>query len=194
MIIWPEDLLPSKVDVSLMSNNAIFESPITNSTQTASLSGSKLKISYKFDALNERRARRIWAIVASLDGVAGRIMLRDFSAYPIKAKGKPFVLNSNTSKKYYTSKGWDANTQVLTMGDYISVNGELKIVVQDCQSDSKGDALIYVSPSIRHFPKDNTPVIVENARGVFRLEKDENTKNVSMFYKTSFSLSFVEAF
>lgn len=194
MITWPEDILPSKVDVSIMSNNAIFESPITNSTQTASLSGSKLKFSYTFNGLHEKQSRRIWAILASLDGVAGRILLRDFSAYPVEKLGNPFVLNSVTSKKYFTTKGWTANKLVLKMGDYVSVAGELKIVTQDCVSDSNGDALIYVAPSIRHFPKDNTPVIVDKPYGVFRLEKDENTKSVESFYKTSFKLSFVEAF
>lgn len=196
MLKWPEHILPDSLDVTLVSNNALFESPITGNTQTVELNGARLRLSMGFNSMTEKNSREVWSILMQLNGVAGRIYMRDYSAYPVKVhpNSKPVIMQNTQSKKYYKTKGWVANSTVLNIGDYISVNDELKVVVQTVVSNDKGEADIYVSPNVRFFPKDNTPVIVDKPYGLFRLEKDENKKTVKGFYNHSFKLEFIEAF
>ncbi len=57
-------------------------------------------------------------------------------------------------------------------GDWVEINGELKRLTADLNSDSSGAAYIMFEPTLRTSPADNTPVVFRNPMGRFLLAED----------------------
>ncbi len=93
------------------------------------------------------------------------------------------------------SKGWTPNKTVLLIGDYITVNGELKMVTADIKSAADGTAIIQIAPMLRSAPVLNSPIEVEKPYGVFKLKDNQQgagSRVPGVF--TSYTLEFEEAF
>ena len=57
-------------------------------------------------------------------------------------------------------------------GDWFEVNGELKRLTADLNSDSSGNGYLIFEPGLRNSPADNTPVIFRSPMGKFMLAGD----------------------
>lgn len=57
-------------------------------------------------------------------------------------------------------------------GDWFEVNGELKRLTADLNSDSSGNGYLIFEPTLRASPSDNTPVIFRSPMGKFMLASD----------------------
>ena len=53
-----------------------------------------------------------------------------------------------------------SSTGVLLAGDFVEINGELKMLTSDLDSDSGGAGRLAFKPSLRSAPADNTPVVI----------------------------------
>ena len=150
-------------------------------------------------ALPVDKARRLEALIFSLDGQAGRVRLWDFGARlvssPQPVRGAPVVTEALAMRKTLTSRGWTRSTKVLLAGDWIQIRDELKRVLADVTSDLSGGALIRVAPMLRGDYPSGTPLPVSRPSGVFMLRDDKAvTFQRSPGVFTDVSLSFVEAF
>ncbi|MGU5723675.1 hypothetical protein [Aeromonas caviae] len=196
---WPVDLIPGEMSLGLESMTRTFESPWTGSTQTAETPGAKVVMEISFKALPVDKARRLEALIFSLDGQAGRVRLWDFGARlvgsPQPVRGAPLVTEALAMRTSFTSRGWTPNTLVLRLGDWVQVGDELKRVIADVTSDLSGAALIRVAPMLRANHPSGTPLVVDRPCGVFRIKDDKAaTFNRVPGVFTDVSLSFTEAF
>lgn len=199
VIDWPVDLIPGEMGLGLESMTRTFESPWTGSTQTAETPGSKVVMQLSFKGLPVDKARRLEALIFSLDGQAGRVRLWDFGARlisrPQPVRGAPVVTEGLAMRKVLTSRGWTPATKVLQVGDWIQIGDELKRVLADVTSDLSGSALIRIAPMLRADYPSGTPLSVSRPSGVFMLNGDKAvTFQRSPGVFTDVSLSFVECF
>lgn len=82
VIDWPVDLIPSDMGLGLETMTRTFESPWTGSVQTADSPGAKVVMQVTFRNLPADKARRLEALIFSLDGQRGRVRMWDFAARP----------------------------------------------------------------------------------------------------------------
>lgn len=199
VIDWPTDLIPSDMSLGLESMTRSFESPWTGSTQTTETPGAKVVMQVSFKALPVAQARRLEALIFSLDGQAGRVRLWDFGARlvssPQPVYGAPVVTEALAMRKSLTSRGWTPGATVLRVGDWVQVGSELKRVLADVTADLAGGALIRLAPMLRGDHPSGTPISVSRPCGVFMLKDDKAvTFQRSPGVFTDVSISFVESF
>lgn len=58
-------------------------------------------------------------------------------------------------------------------GDWVEINGELKRLTADLNSDASGAGYIMFEPTLRTAPADNSPVVFRNPMGRFLIADDE---------------------
>ena len=100
--------------------------------------------------------------------------------------------------KKIKTKGWTQGTAgLLLVGDFFEINGELKIVTVQVDSDdvAAGTADIYFAPPLRDTIAETTAVVVTNPKATMRLMDDDQA--AQDYYGpiiTNTSISCVEAF
>ncbi|KID05295.1 phage protein [Hafnia alvei] len=192
---WPADICPTSLTWRPESNTKTFRSPFNGSSQTVRFPGTRWVCSLTLNNLTDERSRRIDALVAALDGEYGRVKIRDWGRAGRPPQGKPLVSDADQSGTQLHSKGWTPNKTVLLIGDYITVNGELKMVTADIKSAADSTAIIQIAPMLRSAPVPNSPIEVEKPYGVFKLKDNQQgagSRVPGVF--TSYTLEFEEAF
>lgn len=192
---WPADICPTSLTWRPESNTKTFRSPFNGSSQTVRFPGTRWVCSLTLNNLTDERSRRIDALVAALDGEYGRVKIRDWGRAGRPPLGKPLVSDADQSGTQLHSKGWTPNKNVLLIGDYITVNGELKMVTADIKSAADGTAIIQIAPMLRSAPVLNSPIEVEKPYGVFKLKDNQQGAGSRVpGVLTSYTLEFEEAF
>ncbi|HEK2965069.1 TPA: hypothetical protein SMV04_003609, partial [Proteus mirabilis] len=72
---WPKEVIPTQENWQLLSNSKTFTSPFNGSSQTVRFPGSRWRCELTFNNLNEEKSRQLEALVASLDGMSGRVKI-----------------------------------------------------------------------------------------------------------------------
>lgn len=176
-IQWPtlSRTAPREVEFRLLANSQTFRSPLTQSAQTLELPGARWSVSFTLSALTEADAAILQAFLVSLDGQAGRFTLHNFARPQPRgvATGTPLVKGSGQTGKTLITDGWTAGvTGILKAGDFIGVNGELKMVIADANSDGTGTATLAIRPALRASPADNAPITIDRPTATFMLTED----------------------
>ncbi len=89
---WPDDLVPSQVQLRLQAHTARFASPYSRSAQTQELPGARFLLSLTLPPRRRDAMRAVRAWFAALRGSVGRFYFRaehevQLGAYPIPAAG-----------------------------------------------------------------------------------------------------------
>jgi hypothetical protein len=191
---WPNGILPASFDWYLTSNGSSFTSPWTGQTQTVRYPGSAWKAQLTLSNLDDYESREVEVILVQLDGMAGRIKLRDFGRFAQPVKGTPRINGAGQKGVSVNTDGWTPSTKVLSKGDYITIADELKLVTADVTSNASGAATVPFGPQLRNSPSDDLVIEVSNPYGIFRLEKNENGVKRSPAFNNDITLNFVEVF
>lgn len=191
---WPAGLVPSKATWRLQSNTESFSSPLNRSTQTVERPGARWNVSLEFPPLKDPELGRLEAFLASLSGMAGR-----FTIWPHGRPGNsafsPLVNGTVTDFKALPTKSWPVSTLVLRAGDYLSVNGELKMVTSDVTSDAGGLATVPVAPPFRRAPAANSAITLNKPRATMMLAADEHGATIGQArISDSLVIGMVEVF
>jgi hypothetical protein len=149
----------------LETNTGRFESPLTKTVQRRLLGGARWIATYTLPPMNRQQAAPWQAFLLSLEG-----SLNTFYGYDPDAKnprgiatGTPLVKNGSQTGSSLTTDGWTASqTGIMKAGDYFSVNGELKMMTADANSDGSGNATLTFKPALRASPSDNAVITVSN--------------------------------
>ena len=166
------------VTLSLTRAISRSSSPFTFETQSFQWPGEQWKLDFSMPPFVDRRIASRWiAFQAKLKGSLNYFLLGDPSAKKPQgvATGTPLIAAGNQVGNVLQTKGWTPSTAgILLAGDYIQygtgINARLHMVVDDADSDALGNANLRIEPNIRFpAPALNAPIVVENARGVFRL-------------------------
>jgi hypothetical protein len=154
---------PVNLEWALQSNTQTFTSPLNGTMQTLELPGARWRASFTYQNLSEADAAKLQAFLVSLRGQAGRFYLYNFARPKPNGvgTGTPLVNGANQSGASLVTDGWTASqTGILKAGDFIGVNGELKMVTADVNSDGSGNATLSIEPPLRASPADNSAITV----------------------------------
>lgn len=118
----------------LESNTSEFRSVINNDTQHMSLPGDRWRGSVSFTNRTRQEANKVKAFKAALGGAAGRFYFTPCDAYQAGTMQGAGVIDGAVASgsSVLPTNGWAADQDTLfEYGDYLEVNGELKMVVGD---------------------------------------------------------------
>lgn len=124
------DICPDDETLGLEANNQIFESVLTGQTQTAQLTGDKWSAQPSFSNRYGTEAKTLQAFIFGLGGMRGTFNYSPFSIdQQGTMSGNGVVDGAGQTGSVLNTKGWDFNQpDLFKIGDYLSFNGELKIV------------------------------------------------------------------
>lgn len=169
------NLVPSAHTWGLRSNTQVFESPLTGSVQTLELPSPRWVATLRFAALNGADAALMRAFLASLRGRAGRFTLHDHTRERPRGTATAALVNgAGQTGTSLAVDGMGAGSTLLA-GDYLSVNGELKMLTADATADGGGAATLAITPPLRSAPADNAVVTLIKPTATFMLDQDEST-------------------
>lgn len=186
---------PRDIPWSLDSNTQAFVSPFTADEQTVELPGARWKVTLAYDNLSENDAALLQAFLLRMRGKAGRVALHNPArAVPRGiATGVPLVKGGGQFGTQLITDGWTASkTGIMKAGDFFGVNGELKMIVEDADSDASGNATLLFEPPLRSIPADNAVITTVKPTAIFRRVDDSAQWTTAPGRYTSFSMSFVE--
>jgi hypothetical protein len=148
-------ITPSSSTFELVTNTRTFQSPLTNSVQTASRKGSLWKISMRFNNLSGNDRAIMQGFLAKMNGQQHRMYLQDHSAVkrgiaPSSPADTLIVSSAGQTGSTLNASGATASqTGYLKAGDYIAFNNELHMVTDDCNSTGSNTVAIPIAPPIR---------------------------------------------
>lgn len=119
---------------TLENNTSSFESALNKNVQHMELPGARWRGSVAFSNRTRQEANKIKAFMTSLGGQVGRFYLTPFDAYQSGTMSGTGVVDGAVASGVSSlpTKGWEADQDSLfEAGDYIEVNGELKMVTGD---------------------------------------------------------------
>ena len=194
---FPYQVIPNSITINLKANNKTFASSLNGSELSANFMGDKWVATLNFETLDSFEKPEIeilQSFVWGLQGVRGKFLMWNFAKKGGPAQGIPKVKGNENSGSIVVTDGWKPNRVVLEKGDFIEINGELKMVKEDVFSGPTGDASILFMPPFRRIPADNTPVTTDQACGVFRLADDEQGEfDLNRKQEATLSIDVVEA-
>ena len=188
---------PSSLEWSLLSNTQAFTSPLSQSVQTLELPGARWHLSITFNNMATADAAAMRVFLTQLRGRSNR-----FTAWPFAvprprgvATGTPLVMGAAQTGTSLITDGWTPSTAgILLAGDYIGVNGELKLLVADAASNGAGQATLSIEPPLRASPTDNAAITTTRPLATFMLDEDASRWTTNAPSLDSFSISATEAF
>lgn len=145
---WPVDLVPSTNDFALKYPSRGLNSPFTGVSQNIALPGASFELTMTFTNILKDERRRLEVLTDQLNGNVEPIKIVDHCALGLPPKGAPVVAVASKGRRLQTS-GWTPSVKVLSFGDLINVNGELKRVQDDVVSSASGLATITFNPPMR---------------------------------------------
>lgn len=189
-------LKPATVDWRLVSNSQQFTSPLSGSTQTLALPGQRWEFTFTYPMIARDDADLVMVFLAQLRGMAGRFKAGNPARrYPRGAAGgTPVVAGAGQTGISLNTSGWPVSTPVLKAGDFLEVNGELKLVTADVTSSGTGTASVAFEPPLRASPADAAAIVTSDPGATFRLAEDKQSLRFESFYKRAFTLEGVEVF
>lgn len=173
MIQFP-DIEPDAATFSIQANTTSFESELNASVQHASMPGDKWIFTLTFTNRARQDGRKLAAWLAALGGPTGRFEMSppDLDQQGTLS-GAGIVDGAGQTGSTLNTTGWTVNQSALAVaGDYITVNGELKMITADAASDANGDAVLSIAPPLRKSPANGASITVDNPKGKFYLVDD----------------------
>jgi len=193
---WPATLNPSSVEWRLVSNTSRFVSPFNGAVETQERPGARWQVTLGYDQWRREDIAEYEAFLVALRGSAGRFYLWNHARETIRGYlGAPQFKSLDQGTGQLVTGNWPANRSgVLLKGDMIGVGGELKMVVEDANSDGGGTAWVQAEPPLRTTPPLDTPIVITKAAGLFMLLDDDQAGFSYQGPLGGFSIQVMEAF
>ena len=147
-----------------------------------------------FKNLSREELRQLETFIIQLRGAAGRFRIGDQANSQPRglAQGAPVVDGASQTGSILNIRGCTANQNFLKVGDYITVNNELKRLTADANADSAGKTALRFEPNLRNSPSDGAAVTVRNTYAIMRLADDKQGKAKRVPMHASVTLNLVE--
>lgn len=183
------------VTFRMVTKSAMNSSPFTGHQQITAFPGQWWEVDIELPLMARAQAADWQAFLASLNGNEGYFSLGDPDGSIPRgvATGTPLVNGSGQTGQDLNIKGWTPSTVgIMKAGDYIQVENNLYMVLQDVDSDVGGDATVSLFPKIRVAHPDSSSVVVNNTQGHFRLVDPTRGWNSDMNNHYSISMTVME--
>lgn len=165
---------PGALEWALVSNTQTFTSPLNGTIQTLELPGARWRASFTYQNLSDADAATLQAFLVALRGQAGRFYLWNFARPSPRgvATGTPVVSGAGQTGTSLVTSGWtNSVTGILKTGDFIGVNGELKMLTADASSNGSGVATLNFEPPLRASPANGAAITVTKPTALFMLSE-----------------------
>ena len=175
------------------------ESPITGQKNHDIKAGHRWEGMFVYPPMKEVTAREWKAWFATMYGPAKTFYcfdpdIRTPEGVADTGSSTPLVKGASQTGISITSDGWALDTvNLLLPGDHVQIGGELKIVTEIVTSVSD-DATINFQPALHVSPNNNSAIVFENPKGIFKLEGDSVSWDSNQFGIHEFAISFYESF
>lgn len=176
--------IPSSIKIrsnnfGLRFNTRAFTSPFNQATQTLELTGARWAATYTTPMLTRAQRAELQAFLIKLRGRANT-----FYAYDPDGKTPRGVMSGTPLVKGAGQTGNSLNIDGCTnsitgwgkAGDYFTVNGELKMLTADCNTNGSGETTLVFEPSLRSAPADNAVITVSTATCEMMLVDDNQAQ------------------
>lgn len=194
-LTWPTltRAAPRVLDFSLVPNTQSFGSPLSGAVQTVEMPGARWKMSFVMENLTEADAAVFQAFLVKLRGRAGRFTLHNFARATPRGtiSGTPLVKGAAQTGNTLAIDGCTVGSTLLA-GDFIGVNGELKMVVADATANGSGEMSLTIEPPLRSAPADNAAITTDRPTVTFMLSADEIKWSTQPGKFSSFPIDCVE--
>lgn len=191
--------------VSLMATDVVSmaESPFTLSQQVVRHAGARWQANITIPSTKREDAEYWNAFLLRLRGRFGTFLLGDPNAATSRGiaattPGTPVVNGASQTGNELDIDGCPTSrTGYLKAGDYIQLGAgataRLYKVLEDVDTNVSGECTLNVWPDLRSSPIDDSTVVVQNAKGVFRLASNEASWSIDNAGIYSIAFGAVEA-
>lgn len=192
-IAWPDGLCPSEMTWGVVYNNRAFTSSLSNAQQIVGYPGAYWQCQLTFSALSREEERVLTAFIGRLQGMFGTFNLPAFTRTRSDSIGAPVVVTANAQASFMRLGGVTASKKVFSMGDYITIAGEMFEVVDDAVSASNGQVVVNLNKRIRKTITAGAPVEYKAPYAEMRRTSDTHALTVRPVVANG-ALEFREAF
>lgn len=198
LITIPSGLRITDSNFGLASTVQAFKSPFSSQQQVNETSPAVWMLEfttalYRFDEANSIAMK---SFMAKLRGGVNHFEYGDpdYVSRRGVGGGTPLVQGAGQTGSSIITDGWPINTtNIMRDGDYFTVNGELKRMTADVNSNASGVATLQFEPPTRVSPPDNAALNITNPKASFTVN-NANVAVISSDYRrlTSFTVSAME--
>lgn len=155
---FPDKLEPNTASWEFDPNVRQFESAFTNYPQVVEGQGARWLASFNYINLTQEQQRLVRYIETLPRGTKF-----DVPAHGLQYGGESqatnvFVSGAGQVGKKVDTTGWGNQEKVFTIGDVVSIGGELKTITKDLYSDDSGQCTLEFEPALRRAPQSAAPV------------------------------------
>ncbi len=193
-LVWPSTLVPNSQQFYPVFVTRQFKSPFTGNSQTMEFPACSWHCQLTFKNLDRDELRALETFLIQLRGASGRFRIGDQANINPRglAGGVPVVDGSGQTGSVLKVRECSPNQAFLKVGDYITVNDELKRLIADANSNGDGDVSLHFEPNLRKSPADGDSVIVRNTYSIMRLADDKQGRSKRIPAFGSVTLNLVE--
>ncbi|MBD1553640.1 hypothetical protein [Pseudomonas typographi] len=192
-IAWPASLCPNEMTWGMVYNNRGFTSSLSNAQQVVGYPGAYWQCTLTFNNQTRDRERQLTSLIGSLQGMFGTVNVPAFTRRRTDSIGAAVVVSGNSQALVMTIGGVTASAKVFSMGDYITVAGEMFEVIDDATSDGQGQVVVNLNKRIRKTLVAGTAVEYQNPYSEMRRTDDSNQLTVQPIVASG-TLQLREAF
>lgn len=188
----PTNVSQASISFYALNTVAVSESQFSGASQVQERDRKLWAVDISLPEMDRETAAPWIAMLCALSGRKGTVYIGDkLAATPRGAAGgTPLVKGASQTGQSLNTDGWDTGvTGILKAMDYIQIGNYLYMVVNDANSDGSGNATLDIWPPLRSSPADNTPIVTENTRGLFRLARNDGA-----LYRVSRSKAYIVNF
>lgn len=183
-------------EIIAQSATAVRASPFTFSQQVQAHQGGMWRMTVDIPPMTRAEAEPWLAAMISLRGQYGTFYLKAPGGGTAQgvATGTPVVDGASQSGLTLAVRGFtNSTTDILKAGDWIEVDAYLYKVMADADSDGAGDVTLDIWPRLRTSPSDGAIVTVSDAKGTFRLAKNQQSYSINTALHYGLQIQAVEA-
>lgn len=175
---WPASLCPNEMTWGMVYNNRGFTSTLSNAQQVVGYPGAYWQCTLTFNNMTRARERELTALIGRLQGMFGTVNVPAFTRRRSDSIGSPVVVTGNAQALVLTIGGVTPSAQVFSMGDYISVAGEMFEVVDSATSNAQGQVVVNLNKRIRKTLVAGTAIEYRNPYSEMRRTDDSNSLTI----------------
>lgn len=192
-LTWPALIRPSEMTWGLVNNSRAFTSTLSNAQQIVGKPGAYWQCTLTFDLLTRIQERELSGFLGRLDGMFGTFNMPAFTRKRTDNVGALKVVSGNAQSRSIAISGATANAALFSVGDYLTVAGEMFEVVDPVSANAQGLATVSVNKRIRRALTSGAVVEYQNPYSEMRMTQDTWAMTVKPVIANG-SYQFREAF
>lgn len=192
-ITWPAALCPNEMTWGMVYNNRGFTSTLSNAQQIVGYPGAYWQCTLTFNNMTRAKERQLSALIGRLQGMFGTVNIPAFTRRRTVSIGAAVVVAGNAQSTLMTIGGVTPSARAFSLGDYISVNGEMFEVIDDANSNAQGQVQVSLNKRIRKTLAVGAAVEYLNPYSEMRRTDDSNSLSIQPLFANG-TLQLREAF